>query len=173
MGVLCTELKMTSTPTLVLPRRGGGTKKSERFLVGAGLAIIVSTFAAGYARAARIRTAIPKANLNYLSIYLADARGFFKDEGLENENVVISGPLATAALLSGDVDFWSNGGSGNRAALKGAPGMPSAEGFKNFVEYDLRIRLGFKDDIPPERVLHLQLVKEVKEAQEAAQRRIQ
>ncbi|HEX6173486.1 MAG TPA: ABC transporter substrate-binding protein [Candidatus Binatia bacterium] len=71
--------------------------------------------------AEKIRTAIPQANLNYLSIYVAEARGFFRDEGLENETVVISGPLATAALLSGDVDFSGGGGSGMRAALKGAP----------------------------------------------------
>ncbi len=45
------------------------------------------------AHAEKIRTAIPQANLNYLSIYVADGRGFFKDEGLENETVVISGPL--------------------------------------------------------------------------------
>jgi ABC-type nitrate/sulfonate/bicarbonate transport system substrate-binding protein len=62
--------------------------------------------------AEKIRTAIPQANLNYLSIYVAEARGFFRDEGLENETVVISGPLATAALLSGDVDFSGGGGSG-------------------------------------------------------------
>ncbi|HEX2229874.1 MAG TPA: ABC transporter substrate-binding protein [Candidatus Binatia bacterium] len=73
------------------------------------------------AHAEKIRTAIPQANLNYLSIYVAEARGFFKDEGLDNETVVISGPLATAALLSGDVDFSGGGGSGMRAALKGAP----------------------------------------------------
>ncbi|MGZ8454151.1 MAG: ABC transporter substrate-binding protein [Candidatus Binatia bacterium] len=73
------------------------------------------------AHAEKIRTAIPQANLNYLSIHVADARGFFKNEGLENETVVISGPLATAALLSGDVDFSGGGGSGMRAALKGAP----------------------------------------------------
>jgi ABC-type nitrate/sulfonate/bicarbonate transport system substrate-binding protein len=71
--------------------------------------------------AEKIRTAIPQANLNYLSIYVAETRGFFRDEGLENETVVISGPLATAALLSGDVDFSGGGGSGMRAALKGAP----------------------------------------------------
>ena len=75
----------------------------------------------GISGAEKIRTAIPQANLNYLSIHVADARGFFKDEGLENETVVISGPLATAALLSGDVDFSGGGGSGMRAALKGAP----------------------------------------------------
>ena len=76
---------------------------------------------ASIARAAKIRTAIPQANLNYLSIYVADAKGFFKDEGLENETVVISGPLSIAALLSGDVDYSGAGGSGMRAALKGAP----------------------------------------------------
>jgi ABC-type nitrate/sulfonate/bicarbonate transport system substrate-binding protein len=73
------------------------------------------------AHAEKIRTAIPQANLNYLSIHVADARGFFKDEGLDNETVVISGPLSIAALLSGDVDFSGAGGSGMRAALKGAP----------------------------------------------------
>ena len=73
------------------------------------------------AHAEKIRTAIPQANLNYLSIYVADARGFFKEEGLDNETVVISGPLSIAALLSGDVDYSGAGGSGMRAALKGAP----------------------------------------------------
>jgi NitT/TauT family transport system substrate-binding protein len=76
---------------------------------------------ASIASAEKIRTAIPQANLNYLSIYVADAKGFFKDEGLENETVVISGPLSIAALLSGDVDYSGAGGSGMRAALKGAP----------------------------------------------------
>ena len=84
-------------------------------------AIILIGFGATAVRAEKIRTAIPQANLNYLSIYVADIRGFFKDEGLENETVVISGPLATAALLSGDVDFSGGGGSGMRAAIKGAP----------------------------------------------------
>jgi len=75
----------------------------------------------GISDAEKIRTSIPQANLNYLSIYVADARGFFKDEGLENETVVISGPLSIAALLSGDIDYSGAGGSGMRAALKGAP----------------------------------------------------
>jgi NitT/TauT family transport system substrate-binding protein len=73
------------------------------------------------AHAEKIRTAIPQANLNYLSIFVADGKGYFREEGLENETVVISGPLSIAALLSGDVDFSGAGGSGMRAALKGAP----------------------------------------------------
>ena len=89
----------------------------DRWIITAILLVLVSA----ESWAEKIRTAIPQANLNYLSIYVAGARGFFRDEGLENETVVISGPLATAALLSGDVDFSGGGGSGMRAALKGAP----------------------------------------------------
>jgi len=92
--------------------------KAYRVLISA---IILLSFATSLARAEKIRTAIPQANLNYLSIYVADAKGFFRDEGLENETVVISGPLSIAALLSGDVDYSGAGGSGMRAALKGAP----------------------------------------------------
>jgi len=92
--------------------------KAYRVLISA---IILLSFATSLARAEKIRTAIPQANLNYLSIYVADVKGFFRDEGLENETVVISGPLSIAALLSGDVDYSGAGGSGMRAALKGAP----------------------------------------------------
>ncbi len=73
------------------------------------------------ARAERIRTSIPGLNLNYLSVLTAGAKGFFKDEGLENETIVIGGPAGIAALVSGDVDFSGAGGSGLRAAVKGAP----------------------------------------------------
>jgi NitT/TauT family transport system substrate-binding protein len=76
--------------------------------------------AANAARAELIRTAVPRASLNYLSIYVAEAKGFFKDEGLENETIVIGGPAAIAALVSGNVDFSGAGGSGLRAAAKGA-----------------------------------------------------
>src|SRR2546430_14074048 len=90
-----------------------------KILQGTILILLAVVFAQG-AHAQKIRTAIPQANLNYLSIFVADARGFFRDQGLDNETVVISGPLSIAALLSGDVDYSGAGGSGMRAALKGA-----------------------------------------------------
>jgi ABC-type nitrate/sulfonate/bicarbonate transport system substrate-binding protein len=85
------------------------------------LAALALALAASHVCAEKIRTAIPQANLNYLSIHVADAKGFFREDGLENETVVISGPLSIAALLSDDVDFSGAGGSGMRAAIKGAP----------------------------------------------------
>src|SRR5262245_33205298 len=76
---------------------------------------------AASAHAEKIRTAIPGANLNYLSVYSADERKFFRDEGLENEIIAIGGPAGIAALVSGDVDFSGAGGSGLRGAVRGAP----------------------------------------------------
>ncbi|HEY7218439.1 MAG TPA: ABC transporter substrate-binding protein [Candidatus Binatia bacterium] len=73
------------------------------------------------AAAEKIRTVIPRATLNYLSLPVAEVKGFFRDEGLENEAIVIPGTTAIAALVSGNVDFSGAGGSGMRAALRGAP----------------------------------------------------
>jgi len=48
-------------------------------------------------------------------------KGFFRDQGLENQAIVIPGSTAIAALVSGNVDYSGAGGSGMRAALRGAP----------------------------------------------------
>ena len=86
------------------------------------LCIVVGiTLLASTARAERIRTSIPGVNLNYLSVYSAEERKFFRDEGLENETIAIGGPAGIAALVSGDVDFSGAGGSGLRGAVRGAP----------------------------------------------------
>jgi ABC-type nitrate/sulfonate/bicarbonate transport system substrate-binding protein len=84
------------------------------------LTAIACLIVANSAAAELIRTAVPRASLNYLSIFVAEAKGLFKDEGLENETIVIGGPAAIAALVSGNVDFSGAGGSGLRAAAKGA-----------------------------------------------------
>ena len=40
-----------------------------------------------------------------------------------------------------------------RALPQGVPGLPTSEGIKNFLEYDIKIPLQIKEDIPPERLL--------------------
>jgi len=81
------------------------------------LFILLTSFAA----AERVRTVVPRATLNYLSIPVAEVKGFFRDQGLENETIVIPGSTAIAALVSGNVDYSGAGGTGMRAALRGAP----------------------------------------------------
>jgi NitT/TauT family transport system substrate-binding protein len=68
-----------------------------------------------------VRTAIPRATVNYLSLPVAEVKGFFRSEGLENQTIVIAGTTAIAALVSGNVDYSGAGGSGMRAAVRGAP----------------------------------------------------
>jgi hypothetical protein len=58
-----------------------------------------------------------------------------------------------------------------RALSPGVPGLPTPEGIKNFLEYDIKIPLQIKEDVPAERLLSLLLVEEVKKELEATQRR--
>ena len=83
--------------------------------------LLLTMLATVPADAEKIRTSVPGLNLNYLSVLSAEDRKFFRDEGLENETIAIGGPAGIAALVSGDVDFSGAGGSGLRAAVRGAP----------------------------------------------------
>jgi len=85
------------------------------------LVILLLNLVAASVAAEKIRTITPRATLNYLSVPVAEVKGFFRDEGLENETIVIPGTTAIAALVSGEVDYSGAGGSGMRAALRGAP----------------------------------------------------
>lgn len=98
-----------------------GKPKIHAFLLFFLCDLAFAGFLSTNAAAERVRTAIPQGNLNYLSIYVTEAKGFFKAEGIAHETIVIAGATATAALLSGDVDYSGSGGSGMRAATKGAP----------------------------------------------------
>ncbi len=77
--------------------------------------------AAVTASAERVRTVIPRATVNYLSLPVAEVKGFFRAEGLDNETIAIPGSTAIAVLVSGNVDYSGAGGSGMRAAVRGAP----------------------------------------------------
>ena len=85
------------------------------------LAVLLFLLLAGDAAAELVRTAIPRATLNYLSLPVAEVKGYFRDQALENQTIVIPGVNAIAAIVSGDVDYSGAGGSGMRAALRGAP----------------------------------------------------
>jgi ABC-type nitrate/sulfonate/bicarbonate transport system substrate-binding protein len=85
------------------------------------LSLLVALWPLTAAAAEKIRTVVPRATLNYLSIPVAQVKGYFRDQGLENETIVIPGTTAIAALVSGNVDYSGAGGSGMRAAIHGAP----------------------------------------------------
>ena len=45
----------------------------------------------------------------------------------------------------------------------GVPGLPTPQGIKNLMEFDVKAPLKLKEDIPPDRVMNFKLMREVKE----------
>src|SRR6266540_1426254 len=97
------------------------SQQDSRMILTRMFVVLGLSFFAATASAELVRTAIPRATVNYLSLPVAEVKGFFRDQGLENETIVIPGTTAIAAIVSGDVDYSGAGGSGMRAALRGAP----------------------------------------------------
>ena len=60
-------------------------------------------------------------NMIFLAAGVAQHRGFFKDEGLDSDIVVMTAPASLAALSNGDIDYTLLTGSVIRAAIRGLP----------------------------------------------------
>ena len=76
---------------------------------------------AANAEAARIRVAIPSTTHAVLAFSTSRDKGYYRDEGLEVELILMSAPIASRALLSGDVEVATVGGAGLPPVLSGAP----------------------------------------------------
>ncbi len=63
---------------------------------------------------------ISSPDFGYVTSYLARAKGFFKNEGLDLKIVVMRSSVSVPALVTGEVQFAVHG-SAMTAALKGAP----------------------------------------------------
>jgi ABC-type nitrate/sulfonate/bicarbonate transport system substrate-binding protein len=51
----------------------------------------------------------------------------------------------------------------SQALPDGIPGRPSQQGIKTLLEFDVKAPLKIKEEVPPEKVLSLQMIREVKE----------
>ena len=83
----------------------------------------------------KIRIGVPELNAQFLPLALAEKRGFFREDGLEGEVIRINPTVALAALVSGELDYWTVIGNSVGAAIHGmplrvaacfVPGSPSA-----------------------------------------------
>jgi NitT/TauT family transport system substrate-binding protein len=68
-----------------------------------------------------VNLAAPAASLSQLPFYVAQERGFFKDEGLDVNLIVMGAPVANLALIGQNVDFSSVPTAALSAMLRGAP----------------------------------------------------
>ena len=69
----------------------------------------------------RVRVAIPSTTHAVLAFSTSRDKGYYRDEGLDVELILMSAPIASRALLSGDVDVATVGGAGLPPVLSGAP----------------------------------------------------
>ena len=77
---------------------------------------------AGYANAAeRFYVSIPGPTLSYMPLYYGQEKGFFAQEGLELQVLVVRGIVGVSSLMSGEIDVTCHAGSGFSAALRGVP----------------------------------------------------
>ena len=71
-------------------------------------------------KAVSVIQGISSPDFGYLPMYVARARGFLDQEGLDLKIVVMRGNVSVPALLTGEIQF-TVAGSAMNAALKGAP----------------------------------------------------
>jgi len=68
-----------------------------------------------------VKVSVPAQSISHVAFYAAKDKGYFREEGLDVELVLMNAAVAVRALIGGDVDFTSVGGSGVPPILRGAP----------------------------------------------------
>jgi ABC-type nitrate/sulfonate/bicarbonate transport system substrate-binding protein len=69
----------------------------------------------------KIRIGVPELNAQFAPLALAEKLGFFKESGFQGEIIRINPTVALAALVSGELDYWTVIGNTVAAAIQGAP----------------------------------------------------
>jgi ABC-type nitrate/sulfonate/bicarbonate transport system substrate-binding protein len=92
-----------------------------RLILAGALACIAVAPALSFADTGKILVSAPSKSLTWFPAALAKERGFYKDEGLDVDFVIMNPRLALQAVISGDVGYTTALGSTIRAAFRGVP----------------------------------------------------
>ena len=69
----------------------------------------------------KVRVSIPGANVTYLPFYAAKDKGYYKEESLNIEFILMPASLASTAVLTGDIDYNGAVTGVVAAAVRGQP----------------------------------------------------
>ncbi len=69
----------------------------------------------------KITIGVPELNAQFIPLALAEKKGFFREDGLQGEVIRINPTVALAALVSGELDYWTVIGNSAAAAIQGVP----------------------------------------------------
>jgi NitT/TauT family transport system substrate-binding protein len=87
----------------------------------AAAAVAIALSAAGAQAADKVKYTVPVLIPAYAMYFLAEDKGYFKEEGIEVEMVQAGGGTATPALMSGEIQFSGSPSAAISAILRGAP----------------------------------------------------
>src|SRR5262249_34071153 len=105
-----------------MTKKNGLTQKI-RFTVRviAGLVAVLGSTRHATAQLRYVPVGIPSISISSGSFIVAKEAGFYKEEGLNVELVVMRGAPAIQGLIGGTVPFASSGGAGLLPIVRGAP----------------------------------------------------
>ncbi len=92
--------------------------KSFSFLV---ILILLIDVSSASAQLKKVRFSTTGISISELPFKVAELRGFWREEGLDVEAILIRGAVGMQALLGGSVDYTSASGSTIAAAVRGLP----------------------------------------------------
>jgi len=93
---------------------------SQRLLAHVLSVLILVSADRGIA-AERFNISIAGPTLSYVPLFYAQEKGFFGQEGLDLQVLVVRGVIGVSSLMSGEIDVTCHAGSGFSAALRGVP----------------------------------------------------
>ncbi|HLN87277.1 MAG TPA: ABC transporter substrate-binding protein [Candidatus Limnocylindrales bacterium] len=86
-----------------------------------GILLISATHAIAQTDGKKVRVSIPGANVTYLPFYAAKDKGYYREEGIDVEFILMPANLASTAVLTGDIDYNGAVTGVVAAAVKGQP----------------------------------------------------
>ena len=92
--------------------------KSRRY-IGCFILLLFNLFALASARAETIKIGLPSVTITAMPFFVAKDHGFFQQEGLNAEMVVMPASLNIKVLLAGDIQYAATIGSAVAAAIHG------------------------------------------------------
>ena len=82
---------------------------------------IIATLHSPVSAADRIRIGFGELVATYISLPLAQKRGFLHEEGIQAEFIRMNSTVGLATLISGEIDYYAAIGPGVAAAIRGVP----------------------------------------------------
>ena len=94
---------------------------SSRFRMKFLATIILIVAFASASEAKIVSVAIPSQSMAQIALYAAQEKGYYREESLDVELILMTAPVANLALIGGNVDFSTVPAAALNAAIRGAP----------------------------------------------------